>query len=179
MAVSGVVLLLGLTTVISMSPAPRTVLSPTVLDPSAIPGAADLPPTAEPSASTDDGPALYDAGEQIPLTLDGQAIGTIKAMPSLSEPDPPATTVHLTLAVTYAATGAMPFDAGTWDALLADGTTVTLEPIAGPNAVKRALKAGETATIVFEADLDARPTDAFAVYTDVASSTMVFGVPIP
>jgi uncharacterized membrane protein len=187
-AVAGVVLLLGVTVVISLSATPRVALAPTVMDPSSIPGVVPPPvadvaspdPNAspEPNASAVDDTVLYEPGDQIAMTVGGQAVGTITATPTLSKPKPPSTKVRVTVEVTYAATGNLPLDAGRWDLLLADGTTVALAPTSGQAALTRTLTAGESATITFAATLDRQPTDAFAVYTDEISSTMVFGIPV-
>jgi hypothetical protein len=183
-AVGGIVLLLGVTVVISLSASPRVALAPTVLDPSAIPGAsppsfADAPPSADPGASPADGPVLYEPGEQMPLTLDGQPVGTITATLGMSGPKAPSTKVRLTVEATYAATGDLPLGSGSWAVLMADGTTEALAPEGGPNALARTLHAGETVTITFAVALAKPPTEAFVVYSDVASSTMVFGIPVP
>jgi uncharacterized membrane protein len=182
-AVGGIVLLLGVTVVISLSASPRVALAPTVFDPSALPGSAqpsfaDASPSPDAGASPADGPALYEPGDQIPLTLDGQPVGTITATPSLSGPIAPSTKIRLTVAVTYAATGDLPLDSGSWAVLMADGSIEVLAPEGGPSVLARTLHAGETATITFAVALAKPPTDAFAVYSDVASSTMVFGIPV-
>jgi hypothetical protein len=113
------------------------------------------------------------------LTLDGQPVGTITATPTMSGPNAPSTKVRLTVAVTYAATGDLPLESGSWAVLTADGTTEALAPAGGPAVLARTLHAGETVTITYAVVLANPPTDAFAVYSDMASSTMVFGIPVP
>ncbi len=158
LAAAGVVLLLGIATAITVSGSPRSALTPDTFTPKAGLGATPGPaPSADAGASTgadagapgapashdaiapsdtpgssplQDGlPTLYDQAEAVPLAAGGQAVGTV-AVRATRRPSPTTVaTDAVSVELRYAATIALPLDAGRWVLLINDGTEVELLPV--------------------------------------------------
>jgi uncharacterized membrane protein len=185
---AGIGALLLATTILSLGGSPRAALTSNVFVPSPAagsgpPGSGDLAstaPSAGPPSSpgASDGPALYDAGEVIPITVGGVSVGTVVVEPHRAKATPPARGSHVSAVLHFVATGTFPLSAGHWELLLGDGSLVPLVPD-DPNAMERTLQSGETADIQTSADLAAVPTDLFAVYVDPASSDIILAVSVP
>ena len=194
--VAGIVVLLGATTVLSLGGSPRTPLTPDTFG-SSPPGGAGQPiaqatqpaenfpagspdPGASPGASdapeASDAPTLYDAGETIPITIDGKAAGTVAVVPTRKAAVPPATDSHISVVVHYVATGRFPLSAGRWELLLDDGTLVPLL-YADPTVGGRTLQNGDHVDLQASADVDDAMTDVFVVYVDVSTSDLILAVP--
>ena len=93
-----------------------------------------------PSTETDATPELFDAGQAVPMTVDGQSAGTVAVVPQRTTT---ADKSHVSVTVHYVATGPFPLAAGQWELLLADGSLVPLVA-SDPGAVDRTLSAGDT-----------------------------------
>jgi hypothetical protein len=184
--VAGIVVLLGATTVLSAGGSPRT---PATADafPSGPPGGAGRPvtqptapayyvPASTPGAS--DTPTLYDAGEAIPITVDGVAEGTVAVVPTQTPADPPNTDAHVAVTVHYVATADFALSVGRWELLLDDGSLVPLV-LDDPHALDGTLKKGGKRDVEMSADLATEPANLFVVLVDVSTSDLVFAIPVP
>jgi|GEM_PF-135505 len=186
--IAGIGGLLVATTILSLGGSPRAALPGTVLSPSppasARPsssgGLASSAPTADPLASpaSSDGPALFDIGEAIPITIGGSPVGSVAVEPHVAKATLPAKGVHVSVVLHFAATGTFPLSAGDWELLLDDGSLVPLVPD-DPSTMERTLESGETSDVRVAADLPAKPTDLFVAYVDPATSDIVFAVLVP
>jgi hypothetical protein len=183
--IAGIITLLVATTVISLGGPPRTALTTTALVPSPSAGqsgpvdGATTPPDQSPGASSasNSTPELFNAGQTIPITVDGSSAGTVAVVPTRTKASGQASGSHVSVTVHYVATGTFPMAAGQWDVLLEDGSLVPLVA-ADPNAMGRTLNAGERFDLKASADISATPKNLFVVYVDTKTSEMILAVPI-
>ncbi len=184
--VAGIVVLLGATTVLSVAGgSPRTAMTSDAF-PSTPPGGAGRPvaqPTSPaeyfpaPTPDASDTPTLYDAGEAIPITVDGVAEGTVSVVPTQTSADPPNTSLHVAVTVHYVATADFALSVGRWELLLDDGSLVPLV-LDDPHALDGTLKKGGKRDVQMSADLATAPANLFVVLVDVSTSEVVFAIPV-
>ena len=137
------------------------------------------PPDQSPAASSasNNTPELFNAGQTIPITVDGSSAGTVSVVPTRTKASGQATGSHVSVTVHYVATGAFPMAAGQWDVLLEDGSLVPLVAT-DPNAMGRTLNAGERFDLKASADISATPKNLFVVYVDTKTSDMIVAIPV-
>ena len=183
--VAGIITLLVATTVISLGGAPRVALTSTALVPSPSAGAsgpvdaATTSPDQSPgtSSASNNTPELFNAGQTIPITVDGSSAGTVAVVPTRTKASGQATGSHVSVTVHYVATGTFPMAAGQWEVLLEDGSLVPLVPT-DPTAMSRTLNAGERFDLHASADISATPKNLFVVYVDTKTSEMIVAIPV-
>jgi uncharacterized membrane protein len=183
--VAGIAALLVATTILSLGGSPRSPLTSNVFVPSPSgslgPRGSDVAPsigpTADPSAAASDTPALYDAGEAIPLTDNGLPAGTVAVEPQRAPAVPPARGSHVTVVLHYVATGTLSLSTGSWQLLLDDGSLVPLV-LDDPTAMDRILQPGDRTDVRASADLAVDPTDLFVVFVDAAASGITLAVSV-
>jgi uncharacterized membrane protein len=198
-----VVVLLVATSVSSLLSPPRPPLSGDNLDPAALgldPGAS---PTVSPdagssplssgdqlgagpgdsdapdeSAATDGDLTLVDPGQAVPITLDGVAVGTVAvSTPKLTAGDT-VSTATVSVRVGYKAKAPFPLATGSWEVLLEDGTEIPMLPTNDLQALEATLQPGQTLDVPLSAQLPDSAVNAFVVYVDKASDTLLFAVAI-
>jgi hypothetical protein len=146
------------------------------------PGASDSPgssdnPSATDSPAASDVPTLYDPGQPIPITVDGNSLGTVAVFATRSSAQPPETATHVAVTVTYVAKDNFPLSVGHWSLLKDDGTIVPLV-LQNPHALDGTLKKGAKVEVLLSADLADAPTNIFVVLVDAATSDMVLAIPV-
>ncbi len=203
-AVGAIATLLVATTVVSLGAAPRAALTSDALGPNPAggagaggagvfptsapyyvagsPGASDSPgpsdnPSATDSPAASDVPTLYDPGQPIPITVDGNSLGTVAVLATRSSAQPPETATHVAVTVTYVAKGTFPLSIGHWSLLRDDGTIVPLV-LRNPDALDGTLKKGAKLEVPLSADMSDAPVNIFVVLVDAATSDMVLAVPV-
>jgi uncharacterized membrane protein len=182
-AIAGTVIavLLLLTAALPLTAGPRTALTPTVLNPSAIPGAIASPsPDAsavpQPSASGGAGPYLADKKEAVPIEVDGDAVGTAAVMGWTLDPGPSAGDVPITVDVRYTATAPWDLGTGSWQILLDDGST---RDLAVTGTIPTApLAAGRTLDLKVRGTVPTNAGSPFVGYVDAETGDFVFVVAV-
>ncbi len=180
LTVAGIITLLAATTVISLGGAARAPLRSTALVPSPSADASDVDTSpspgasAVPSSTANDTPTLFNVGQTIPITVDGQAAGTVAVEPTRTKAGSGS---HVSVIVHYVAAGTFPLAAGQWELLPEDGSLVPL--VAGDaNAMNRTLNAGERFDLHASADMTTTPKELFVVYVDARTSEMILAIPV-
>jgi uncharacterized membrane protein len=176
-----IAVLLLLTAALPLTAGPRTALAPTVLNPSAIPGAIASPSpdesaVPEPSASADAGPYLADKTEAVPIVVDGDPVGTAAVMGWTLQPGPSAGDVPITVSVRYTATAPWDLGSGSWQILLDDGSTRDLA-VTGtmPSAP---LTPGRTLDLKVRGTVPTNAGSPFVGYVDAQTGDFVFVVAV-
>jgi uncharacterized membrane protein len=185
LTVVGIAALLVATTLVSLGGSARAPLTSNVFGPSPSPslGGTDGSETPAPSdgssagPGSSDSPAVYAAGEVIPITVDGTPVGSVTIDPSRSPTASPRNGTKVSVVVHYVATGSLPLPSRQWELLLGDGSLIPLA-VQDPSAMQRTLTSGERLDVQATADLPNRPTDIFVVYVDVTTSDILLAVPI-
>jgi len=178
---SVIAVLLLLTAALPLTAGPRTALTPTVLNPSAIPGAIASPSPDEsavpqPSASGDTGPYLADKKEAVPIEVDGDAVGTAAVMGWSLDPGRSAGDVPITVDVRYTATAPWDLGTGSWQILLDDGSTRDMT-VTGttPSAP---LPSGRTLDLKVRGTVPTNAGSPFVGYVDAQTGEFVFVVAV-
>jgi hypothetical protein len=142
-------------------------------------GSATTPPDQSPGASSasNNTPELFNAGQTIPITVDGSSAGTVAVVPTRTKASGQATGSHVSVIVHYVATGTFPMAAGRWEVLLEDGSLVPLVAT-DANAMGRTLNAGDRFDLQASADISATPKNLFVVYVDSQTSQMILAIPV-
>jgi uncharacterized membrane protein len=182
-AIAGTVIavLLLLTAALPLTAGPRTALAPTVLNPSAIPGAiASAAPeesaVPHPSASGDPGPYLADKKEAVAIEVDGDPVGTAAVMGWSLDPGPSAGDVPITVDVRYTATAPWDLGTGSWQILLDDGSTRDLAATGTTPAQTLAL--GRTLDLKVRGKVPTNAGSPFVGYVDAQTGDFVFVVAV-
>lgn len=195
--VAGIVALLFATVILSLGESPRTALTPDTFGPdpagdagtpiapapppagyvpAGSPGP-DLAPGGSDGPEASDAPTLYDAGETIPITIDGRASGTVSVEPRRTTTTPPTAGSHISIVVHYVAADPFPLSAGRWELLRDDGSLVPFVST-DPSLTDRTLRAGEHVDLRATADVDDDSKDLFVVYVDVGTSDIILAVSV-
>ena len=196
-----VVALLLATSLSSLLAPPRAPLAADRLDPNAVgaagdPNASKVPLTdvgpspdastgsdgssaPDASASPGDDLQLVDAGQPVPIEVDGATVGTVAVLKPTSTAGATPGTRTVTATVRYEASGAFPLSSGSWAVLLDDGTEVVLEPVSQDEVLHSTLGAGQRLDVPLTGTIRSDATSAFVVYVDGATSNLVFAVQVP
>jgi hypothetical protein len=197
-----VVALLLATSLSSLLAPPRAPLAADRLDPGAVgagvgPNGSTVPltdvgPSPDASAGSDGGtsapdvPAspgddlqLVDAGQPVPIEVDGATVGTVAVDKPTSTAGPTAGTRTVTATVHYEASRAFPLSSGSWAVLLDDGTEVALAPVSNDEVLHSTLGAGQRLDVPLTGAIRSDATSAFIIYVDGATSNPVFAVQVP
>ncbi len=181
-AIAGIIALLVVTAVVPLGGQPRAPITSNALLPNASSAAsafiAQASPSSDgsalPSATADTTPELFDTGQTVPITVDGQSAGTVAVVPKRTTA---ADKSHVSVTVHYVATGPFPLAAGRWELLFADGALVPLVT-SDPTAAGRTLTAGDRFDLQAAADITPTTKDVFVVYVDTKTSDMILAVPV-
>jgi uncharacterized membrane protein len=183
-AVAGsmIAVLLLLTAALPLTAGPRPALTPTVLDPNAIPSPiADesIPPegaSPQPSPLGDTEPELANAKQAVPIEVDGHPVGTAAVMSWSLKPGRTAGDVPLTVDVRYMAVVPWDLTTGSWAILLDNGSTrdLTVTGAVPP----RTLSAGQTVDVKVDGSVPTNAGSPFVGYVDATSGQFVFAVAV-
>jgi uncharacterized membrane protein len=180
-----IAILLLLTAALPLTAGPRTALTPTVLNPSAIPGAipsaipSPLPDESAapgPSPSGPSEPYLADRKEAVPIEVDGDPVGTAAVMSWSLTPGPSAGDVPITVDVRYTATAPWDLGTGSWAILLDDGSTRDLT-VTG-TAPAAPLAPGQTLDLKVRGKVPTNAGSPFVGYVDAQTGDFVFVVAV-
>lgn len=117
-------------------------------------------------------------GQPLPMTVDGQDVGTVEVRDPKSAPGPSPSKTIVTVTVHYVATASWPLSSGSWEVLLDDGSEVALDPVSGDEVLRTTLAAGQRLDVPLTATIRSGATSAFVVYQDAETSTFLFAVDI-
>jgi uncharacterized membrane protein len=175
-----VVVLLLLTAALPLTDGARAVLAPgDAFDPNAsLPAEAPVvEASAEPSAASSDDPTIVERGEAVPITLDGEPVGTITVMAWTRSPVSSGSDVErLTVDILYTATAPFPLGVGSWALVLDDGGQTPFELATEGATLDRTLAAGDSVTLTFEAELPIASTQPVLVLVDQTSGDFILGI---
>jgi len=182
-AIAGTVIavLLLLTAALPLTAGPRSALTPTVLNPSAMPGAISSPSPDEsavpqPSGSGEPGPYLADKKEAVPIEVDGDPVGTAAVMGWSLDPGPSAGDVPITVDVHYTATAPWDLGTGSWQILLDDGSTRDLA-VTGTTP-PTPLAPGRTLDLKVRGTVPTNAGSPFVGYVDAQTGDFIFVVAV-
>ena len=182
-AIAGTVIavLLLLTAALPLTAGPRSALTPTVLNPSAMPGAISSPSPDEsavpqPSGSGEPGPYLADKKEAVPIEVDGDPVGTAAVTGWSLDPGPSAGDVPITVDVHYTATAPWDLGTGSWQILLDDGSTRDLA-VTGTTP-PTPLAPGRTLDLKVRGTVPTNAGSPFVGYVDTQTGDFIFVVAV-
>ena len=182
-AIAGTVIavLLLLTAALPLTAGPRSALTPTVLNPSAMPGAIASPSPDEsavpqPSGSGEPGPYLADKKEAVPIEVDGDPVGTAAVTGWSLDPGPSAGDVPITVDVHYTATAPWDLGTGSWQILLDDGSTRDLA-VTGTTP-PTPLAPGRTLDLKVRGTVPTNAGSPFVGYVDTQTGDFIFVVAV-
>jgi len=182
-AIAGTVIavLLLLTAALPLTAGPRSALTPTVLNPSAMPGAISSPSPDEsavpqPSGSGEPGPYLADKKEAVPIEVDGDPVGTAAVTGWSLDPGPSAGDVPITVDVHYTATAPWDLGTGSWQILLDDGSTRDLA-VTGTTP-PTPLAPGRTLDLKVRGTVPTNAGSPFVGYVDAQTGDFIFVVAV-
>lgn len=173
LAGGAVVSLLVATAVLPLTGGSRPPLSEDVFDPGA---SFSAQPEGSPPAPADE-PALVALGEPAQVVLDGVSVGSVTVLDWSREPArPPSLDDPVTATVRYDAAAPFALDAGAWEVLLEDGTSIALTPRDDPAALDQTLAPGQSVEVTLEGHLPGDTPDPLLIYVDRATSLIVLAV---
>ena len=132
-------------------------------------------PPDESAAPAGDLP-LVEPGHAVPITVDGEDVGTVAVRDPATAPGPSADKLTVAATVSYVASASFPLSSGSWEVLLDDGTEVALAPVEGDEVLKTTLAAGEHLDVPLTGTIRKGASSAFIVYVDAETSTFLFAV---
>ncbi len=141
-------------------------------------GAPDDSSAPDESAPSNGDLPLVEPGHTVPITVDGNDVGTVAVRDPSIAPGPGASKVTVTATVRYEATASFPLSSGSWEVLLDDGTEVALAPVEGDEVLKTTLAAGKHLDVPLTGAIRKGATSAFIVYVDAETSTFLFAVDV-
>jgi uncharacterized membrane protein len=189
LAVAGIgvliAVLLAATIVLPLTSGSTRPLTPSVFDPGASflagspgPEASGSPEPSVPVGSAQPAePALAERGQPLPVTADGQQVGTAtvtKWTISQDPQDPKHETIRVSLR--YRASASLDPSSGQWELLLADGSELPLAAT-GQAGLGGPLSAGETRTVALTGSFPKSDETPFIAYVDDTGS-IPYAIPI-
>jgi uncharacterized membrane protein len=178
--------LLTATTLLPLTSGATVPLTPPVFEPgtsfpsgSGEPGAADGSESAIPDEpSPPDEPQIVERGDPLPITVDGEQVGTVTVVrwTTTSEP-PPRVGERIRVSLEYEATETLDLAAVTWELLLGDGTEIVLDT-EGSASADGTLMAGQRRDVILAGEFPNTEETPFLVYLDAATGSYPYALPI-